>query len=379
MSLPREEECPRDLAALRALGMFDPDGDDLAKPLEHRGDLGERRSGMVGETPLAERPVLVEQHGEGAAGVRQRAAPTAADLPGLSDEDDDSYGTPGRLNRAARSKLDAATDVCFPGYMAEHGPARTRGRRDPANASPQGAAKMPGHESAIRTEELRRLAALRWLPAPRLDVLSRRMRALRVKKGEVLYRPGQPAKHIYCVLEGAVGLSLLGSEGRFVQLALATRGEFFGETALVRGWRRVSQALAFQDSRVGQIEAQALVSDVCGLPWEIFAGLTEMVLKPLFLVSLRRSLFLVEALTDRVALALWEYASHPEAKGAAGLLPAIITHEHLAALMGASRPRVSVALKRLERDGLFVREGKQMRVQEQLLRRYLERRYEYLL
>ena len=63
------------------------------------------------------------------------------------------------------------------------------------------------------------------------------------------------ARHIYCVLQGTIAISLLGSDGRFVQLAVLTRGEFFGETALVRGWRRVSLATAVQDSPVGQIVA----------------------------------------------------------------------------------------------------------------------------
>jgi hypothetical protein len=45
-------------------------------------------------------------------------------------------------------------------------------------------------------------------------------------------------------------------------------------------------------------------------------------------------------------------------------------------MVGASRPRVSLALKRLETAGLFVREGKQIRVQDKPLRADLERRYE---
>ena len=48
-------------------------------------------------------------------------------------------------------------------------------------------------------------------------------------------------------------------------------------------------------------------------------------------------------------------------------------------MVGASRPRVSVALKCLERTGLFVREGKQLRVLDKPLRAYLERRYESLM
>lgn len=238
---------------------------------------------------------------------------------------------------------------------------------------------MPGKTAVVGVAELRGLDVLGWLPAIQLDALSRRMTALRVKKGEVLYRPGQSARHIYCVVDGAIGLSLVSSEGRAVQLALLTRGEFFGETALVRGWRRVSEATALEDSRVGRIDARTLVTDVCGLSWDLVTGLTETILKPLFLVSLRRSLFLVEELPDRVALALWEYAGHPEARRARGLLPATLTHEQLAAVVGASRPRVSLALKKLERHGLFHRDGRRIHVQEQRLRRYLERKYEFLL
>lgn len=231
----------------------------------------------------------------------------------------------------------------------------------------------------IQTTELDSLQTLDWLPPDRLDLLSRRMTELRVGRGEVLYRPGQPAQHLYCVLEGAIGLSLLGSEGRFVRLVLPMRGEFFGVTALVRGWRHVSNAMALRDSRVGRIEARAFVTEVCGLPWEVFTGLTETMLKPLLVVSLRRALFLVEDLSDRVALALWEYAGHPEARRMGGVLPSALTHEELAAVVGASRPRVSLALKQLESGGFLVREGNQIRVQERPLRTYLERKYGFLL
>src|SRR5499425_836583 len=161
---------------------------------------------------------------------------------------------------------------------------------------------MPDKETGVQVDELRRLAILDWLPPSKLDLLSRRMRLLRVKKSAVLYRPGHLAHHIYCVLDGSVSLLLSGGDGRLVQLALLTRGEFFGETALVIGWRRVGQATACEDSRVGEIEAHAFVSEVCGLNWQMFTGLTETVLKPLFLVSLRRSMCLVEPLFDRVAL-----------------------------------------------------------------------------
>ena len=234
---------------------------------------------------------------------------------------------------------------------------------------------LPG----VRASELRASTELEWLPPAKLELLSRHMTAMHLKRGQTLYRPGAPARHVYYVLDGAVGLYLLGSNGRVVQLGVLTRGEFFGETALVPGWRRTSEARALEDSRVGQVEAGTLVSKVWGLPWEGLATLTTALLRPVLLLSLRRSLFLVERLPDRLALALWEYASHAEARRARGLLPAILTHEELAAVVGATRPRASLALKRLEKAGLFVREGKRIRVRENALRTYLERRYESLL
>ena len=239
---------------------------------------------------------------------------------------------------------------------------------------------MPENGAAgVQVAELRALGALEWLPPAKLELLSRHMTALRLKRGQTLYRPGEPARHIYYVLDGAVGLSLLGSDGRLLELGLATGGEFFGETALVPGWRRVSEARVLQDSRIGQVDAATLVSGVWGLPWDSFAALMKAWLRPVLLRSLRRSLFLVERLPDRLALILWEYASRPEARRARGLLPATLTHEELAAMVGATRPRASLALKRLEKAGLFVREGKQIRVRDKALRAYLERKYESLL
>jgi CRP-like cAMP-binding protein len=180
------------------------------------------------------------------------------------------------------------------------------------------------------------------------------------------------------VLEGVVGVSLLGSEGRFVRLTLSTRGDFFGIAALVRRWRRVGMATALEDSRVARIEPHIFITEVCGVPWEPFNGLIDTLMKPILKASLQRALFLVENLSDRVALALWEYSYGFDITRSKGLLPTALTHDELAAMVGASRPRVSLALKQLQRQGLLVRSRKQIRVQEKSLRAYLEDRYGFV-
>lgn len=231
----------------------------------------------------------------------------------------------------------------------------------------------------IQSSELSNLQIFKGFSPKQLALLARNMTALHVRRGEVIHRPGQPAKNLYLVLEGEVGLSLLGSKGRALRLMVLAQGEIFGVSALVPGWLHVSHATALHNSRIGEIPACSFVEKVCGLKWKNFAALTEITLKPLLLVSLRRALYLVEDLPNRVATTLWEYAGHPEAKKRGGLLPLSVTHEELSALVGASRPRVSMALKQLQERGFFVRKGKQILVQRNVLSSYLKKEYEFLL
>lgn len=231
----------------------------------------------------------------------------------------------------------------------------------------------------LKSSDLRALQAFRGFSASQLNLLAHNMTVLRVRKGEVIYRAAQSADHLYFVLEGEVGLSLVGSKGRSLRLAVLAHGEFFGVTALVPGWRHVSHASALRDSRIGEIVARSFVDKIYALSWKEFSALTEMTVKPLLLVSLRRALYLVEDLPNRLATTLWEYSSHPESRKKGGLLPLSLTHEELSGLVGASRPRVSLALKQLEARGFFIRKGKQIMVQQGALGDYLRREYEYLL
>jgi CRP/FNR family transcriptional regulator, cyclic AMP receptor protein len=230
-------------------------------------------------------------------------------------------------------------------------------------------------KSVIQTSELREMGTFDGFSEKSLDRLASNMEELRVSRGEAVYRPGQSAKYLYCVLEGVIGLSLLGSEDRFVRLMLSGRGDFFGIDALIRRWRRVGVATALQDSRVARIEPRIFVTEVCGVPWEPFDGLIHTLITPVLKVSLQRAVFLVENLADRLALALWEQSRGFGIRRSKGLLSPVLTHDELAAMVGASRPRVSLALKQLQIQGVIIKSGKHIRLQEKPLRAYLEERY----
>jgi DNA-binding transcriptional ArsR family regulator len=84
---------------------------------------------------------------------------------------------------------------------------------------------------------------------------------------------------------------------------------------------------------------------------------------------LRGSSFLSLGLHERIGLALLELCSDFGIADSRGtLLRVAVSHGHLANLVGASRPRVTEHLARLERDGLVIRQGHQLVVRAEELK-----------
>ena len=84
-------------------------------------------------------------------------------------------------------------------------------------------------------------------------------------------------------------------------------------------------------------------------------------LRQWYRLLLRGSSFLNLDLHERIALTLLELCSDfgvEEARGT--LLKIVLSHKELANLVGASRPRVTEHLARLEVEGLVARQGRQL-------------------
>lgn len=84
--------------------------------------------------------------------------------------------------------------------------------------------------------------------------------------------------------------------------------------------------------------------------------------------------FLNLDLHERIALTLLELCSDfgvEEARGT--LLTVVLSHKQLANLVGASRPRVTEHLARLEGEGLVVRQGRQLVVRQERLENLMSR------
>jgi CRP-like cAMP-binding protein len=83
-------------------------------------------------------------------------------------------------------------------------------------------------------------------------------------------------------------------------------------------------------------------------------------LQQCYRLLLRSSSFLNLDLHERIAITLLELASDFEIKESRGtLLKSSFSHQHIADLVGASRPRVTEHLAQLEREHLIIRQGRQ--------------------
>src|SRR5262249_35715606 len=69
------------------------------------------------------------------------------------------------------------------------------------------------------------------------------------KKGEVLFREGDPGETLYVVMSGLVRL-YKRENGRDLDIAVAGEGQYFGEMSLIDGAARSAAALAVEDAEL---------------------------------------------------------------------------------------------------------------------------------
>ena len=121
---------------------------------------------------------------------------------------------------------------------------------------------------------------------------------------------------------------------------------------------------AYNDCRVGSLgwnDFDGITARSSGLAFKKFH---ENDLQQWYRLLLRSSGFLNLGLHERIAMALLELCSDfgiEESRGT--LLRVSFSHKDIANLVGASRPRVTEHLARLEREKFVIRQGRQMVVQ----------------
>ena len=68
--------------------------------------------------------------------------------------------------------------------------------------------------------------------------------------GETLFKTGEPGESLYIVSEGEVELFIRDTAGQKILLAIAGKGEVFGELALLDRGPRTATAMALADTEL---------------------------------------------------------------------------------------------------------------------------------
>jgi CRP/FNR family transcriptional regulator, cyclic AMP receptor protein len=186
----------------------------------------------------------------------------------------------------------------------------------------------------------------------------------KLRRHDVLYRPGDPAGELFVVQSGTIGIASATADGREALIALLGRGELFALCSLFDGGSHANQARAVEASTVVAVPYDAVRRVLEQRPTLLW-GLMRIMAGRLRLVdqALADSVFL--DVTGRTAKRLLELSGNADEFH----LP--ITQEELAALVGASRERVNKSIATFVRLGWMEQRDRRYRIVDrtQLVRR----------
>lgn len=212
------------------------------------------------------------------------------------------------------------------------------------------------------SETLRALALPLLADLPEADFagLARAMQARRYAPRQLVFARGDAADEVLVVVSGRLRLSIATAEGRELSFRTAGRGEVIGEIAVLDGGARTADATAIDRSEVLVI-GKAAFNDWVGrspaLARALIRGLCQRLRDTsdqLESIALHR----IESRLARFFLALARERP-PRADGRVEFAFTLSQGE-LALLLGASRPKINLALTWLEEQGAIARKGQRL-------------------
>ena len=185
------------------------------------------------------------------------------------------------------------------------------------------------------------------------------MREQTYAAGQVIFSRGDTSRDVFLVLEGKVRLSVVSLEGRELSFSLAEPGAVFGEIAALDGGARTADATAVvagEAASLSRADLGRLISAHPGLRDAVLSTLCER-LRATTLQLESVALMPLETRAARLLLAFARRSGTASRDGRVSF-PCDVSQSELAALVGASRPKLNRVLMQFEADGLLARNGR---------------------
>lgn len=198
-------------------------------------------------------------------------------------------------------------------------------------------------------------------------------RKVHFETGHVLFLTGDRGDRAYLIEEGLVRMTLATSGGRELNVRVAGPGDMIGEIAVLDSGPRSADATALTDVKAHAITASSLAAlfrDRPGLAQSVIgllckrlrATTAQMEGIALHRIEIRLARFLLEQLGTRLA------------SSSSGRVPLELGYSQgeLARLIGASRPKLNVALGVLEKTGAIKRTSDRLFCDREALTRLVD-------
>jgi hypothetical protein len=209
-------------------------------------------------------------------------------------------------------------------------------------------------------DRLSRIKSLSWLSTSELGLLVGALTLSHFKRAQIILREAALACDAHILLQGVARITCQNARNERVTIALLPPGPIPKFPSLPFS-RFDFRCEAYNDCRVGSLSWNGFKGIGADGSESAFRRFHQNDLQQWYRLLLRSSSFLDLDLHERIAITLLELASDfgiEEARGT--LLRASFSHQDIADLVGASRPRVTEHLARLEREHLIVRQGRQL-------------------
>jgi CRP/FNR family cyclic AMP-dependent transcriptional regulator len=207
-------------------------------------------------------------------------------------------------------------------------------------------------------ELLARTALFGSLDQQERTAIVKRMRRVQFEPDQMIFSRGDPGRDLYLVLHGRIRLSVLSSEGRELTFGHAGPGQIFGEIATLDGGERTAGATA-----ICRVRAMALGSDVMTELMErhpkVAAAAVHFLCQRLRDTDKRFEDIALHRIEVRLARLMLSFLKlQPAApENGRGKLDLGMSQSELGLLIGASRPKVNIALAALEDIGAITKSG----------------------
>ncbi len=177
-------------------------------------------------------------------------------------------------------------------------------------------------------------------------------RVIKVAKHEHIYTCGDHDPMVYFIDSGQIKVLLLSPEGKECLLAIHTVGDIFGESSLCGQYNRLDTAVAMQDVVLKQIPCRSFLNTLSRE--SMLEGLVQYLVMRVAEQQEVISSLLTANSEQRLATTLLHLARRLGKNDPRSVrIQQKISHEELAEMVGTTRPRIGIFLKRFRELGLI--------------------------